>query len=99
WEHWHHKFQAAGVTVGPIAVPEDHFDCPQVAANGLLPEFADEAGLRTIDSPVRVADAPHVPPRHAPRIGQHSESILTELGIGDSAIAQLAASGAVGIGR
>src|SRR3569832_754682 len=97
WEHWRHKFMAAGGTVGPISEPEDHFDCPQVAANGLLPEFADETGLRTIDSPVRVAEAPHVAPRHAPRIGQHSEAILKELGFSGSAIVQLVESGAVGV--
>ncbi|HEY1711218.1 MAG TPA: CaiB/BaiF CoA-transferase family protein [Rhizomicrobium sp.] len=96
WEHWRQKFMGAGVTVGPITRPEDHFDCPQVAANDLLPEFADEPGLRTIDNPIRVADAPHVTPHHAPRIGQHSESILRELGFSSEMIEQLTFSGTVG---
>lgn len=98
WEHWRRKFLDAGVTVGPISQPEDHFDCPQVAANGFLPEFDDEPGLRTIDSPVRVADAPHIPPRHAPCIGQHSGDILRELGFDDENVRQLAKAGAVGLG-
>jgi crotonobetainyl-CoA:carnitine CoA-transferase CaiB-like acyl-CoA transferase len=98
WEHWHARFMAKGVTVGAIAEPQDHFDCPQVAANGLLPEFADEAGLRTIDSPLRVSGADKVPPRHAPRVGEHSAAILSELGYGTDSIARLAAVGAVELG-
>ena len=99
WEHWRAKFLSAGVTVGPISEPEDHFDCPQVAANRLLPEFADEAGLRTVDSPVRVADAPHVPPRHAPHIGEHTENILRELGFAPTAITELANQNAIGLSK
>jgi len=95
WEHWRHLFQEKGVTTGTIAQPEDHIDCPQVAANGLLPEFEDEGGLRTIDSPVRVDGAPHVRPRMAPRIGEHSEAILRELGYGAGAIAAMAETGTV----
>ena len=99
WPHWHHKFQAAGVTVGVISQPEDHFDCPQIAANGFLPEFADEAGLRTVDSPIRVADAPKTAPRMAPRVGEHTANVLRELGFTPSRIAELAEQGVVGVGE
>lgn len=97
WIHWHTLFVAHGVTVGTVAELQDHIHDPQVAANGLLPEFAGEDGLRTIDSPVRVADAPKVQPRMAPRIGEHSEAILSELGYAAGDIAKLVDSGAVGL--
>jgi len=94
WSHWRARFMEAGVTVGPIAETHDHLDCPQVEANGLLPEFANGDGLRTVDSPVRVADAPKVSPRMAPRIGEHTRGILEELGLASSAIDRMFATGA-----
>lgn len=97
WEHWRQRFLALGVTVGPISELQDHFECPQVAANGLLPEFVDEGGLRTIDSPIRVAGTPKTPPRMAPGIGEHTADILRELGFASDEIARLADQGAIGL--
>ncbi|HTP75899.1 MAG TPA: CoA transferase [Rhizomicrobium sp.] len=95
WHDWRDRFMAAGITFGPIAEPQDHRDCAQVAANGLLPAFEDLAGVRTVDSPIRVVDEPKVAPRMAPRIGQHSLKILRELGISAGEIESMRESGAV----
>ena len=95
WHDWRDRFMAAGITFGPIAEPQDHRDCAQVAANGLLPAFEDLAGVRTVDSPIRVVDEPKVAPRMAPRIGQHSLNILRELGISAGEIESMRESGAV----
>ena len=97
WNEWRERFLASGITYGPIAEARDHLDCPQVEANGLLPAFAGASGLRTVDSPIRVADAPKVPPRMAPQIGQHTRAILAELGLSAMQIEGMAASGAVEI--
>src|SRR5262249_55676849 len=70
WAEWRRRFTEAGVTFGPIGEFSDHLDCPQVAANGLLPTFADADGLRTVDSPIGVAGEKKVAPRMAPRIGE-----------------------------
>jgi len=97
WHDWRDRFMAAGITFGPIAEPQDHRDCAQVAANGLLPAFEDLAGVRTVDSPIRVVDEPKVAPRMAPRIGQHSLKILRELGISAGEIESMRESGAVSV--
>lgn len=97
WHDWRERFMAAGITFGPIAEPQDHRDCPQVAANGLLPTFEGSSGLRTIDSPIRVADARKVTPRMAPRIGEHSLTILRELGLSTRDIESMKESGAIGV--
>ncbi|MBV9418839.1 MAG: CoA transferase [Alphaproteobacteria bacterium] len=97
WEHWKHLFQQHGVTFGVISEPEDHAGDPQIAANGLLPEFAGENGLRTIDSPIRVNGSDKVQPRPAPCIGQNTRAILQELGYSDAAIGAMSDSGAVEI--
>ncbi|HTW35188.1 MAG TPA: CoA transferase [Rhizomicrobium sp.] len=97
WSEWQLRFHAAGITFGPIAEPHDHIDCPQVEANGLLPAFAGSSGLRTIDSPIRIADVPKAVPRMAPRIGEHTLAILDELGLSQSDIERMMRSGAVGV--
>jgi crotonobetainyl-CoA:carnitine CoA-transferase CaiB-like acyl-CoA transferase len=97
WDVWRTRFLASGITYGPIAEPADHVDCPQVEANGLLPAFAGSSGLRTVDSPIRLADEPKVTPRMAPNIGEHTRAILDELGLSAAQIERMAKSGAVEI--
>lgn len=94
WAEWRAIFQKAGITYGPIAQSGDHLICPQVKANGMLPEFADEAGLRTVDSPIRVDGATKRQPQMAPRIGQHTRTVLADFGCSDAEIDNLIAAGA-----
>jgi formyl-CoA transferase len=94
WPEWREIFQKAGVTFGPIAQPADHLECPQVAANGFLPEFADEPGLRTVDSPIRIEGETKQRPQMAPGIGEHTRAVLVECGITPAAIDRMIADGA-----
>ena len=94
WLEWRAMFVKAGITFGPIAKPEDHVQCPQVAANNFLPEFADQPGLRTVDSPIRVSGEAKSPPRMAPTIGQHTRAILGECGLNAAEIEAMIAKGA-----
>ena len=97
WHDWRTRFIEAGITFGPIAELEDHVDCPQVAANGLLPEIAGMSGLRTVDSPIHVKGEAKQTPRAAPAVGEHSQRILEELGLAASEIERLKKAGAVGM--
>jgi crotonobetainyl-CoA:carnitine CoA-transferase CaiB-like acyl-CoA transferase len=81
WLEWREMFLKAGITYGPIAQPAEHLTCPQVAANNMLPEFADEKGLRTVDSPIRIAGEHKPAPQMAPAIGQHTRTVLGEFGV------------------
>jgi formyl-CoA transferase len=81
WETWRARFRAAGLVFGLVAEVSDHLACPQIEANAFLTEFADRPGLRTIDSPFQVAGEAKQPPRMAPRIGQHTELVVTEFGL------------------
>jgi crotonobetainyl-CoA:carnitine CoA-transferase CaiB-like acyl-CoA transferase len=96
WHDWRERLTAAGITFGPIAEPRDHRDCPQVAANGLLPEFEGASKLRTVDSPIRVGGESKITPRMAPRIGEHSLAILREFGLSSEDIESMKESGAIG---
>ncbi len=94
WPEWRKMFQNAGITFGPIAKPADHLECPQVAANGFLPEFENQPGLRTVDSPIRIAGETKHRPQMAPSIGQHTRPILAECGISTDEIDCMIAQGA-----
>jgi formyl-CoA transferase len=94
WLEWRAMFVKAGITFGPIAKPEDHLECPQVAANNFLPEFADQPGLRTVDSPIRIAGETKQRPQMAPGTGQHTRQVLAECGITPAEIDAMIAAGA-----
>jgi crotonobetainyl-CoA:carnitine CoA-transferase CaiB-like acyl-CoA transferase len=94
WAEWRAIFQKAGITYGPIAQSGDHLNCAQVEANGMLPEFAGEPGLRTVDSPIRVQGADKAQPQMAPSIGEHTRKILSEFGASAAEIDGLIAKGA-----
>ena len=95
WAQWQELFTRAGVTYGPIAKTTDHLTCPQVAANGLLPEYADVPGLRTVDSPIRMQGEEKKHPVMAPGIGQHTRAVLSEFGLSATEIDSLLESGVV----
>ncbi|MBV9995425.1 MAG: CoA transferase [Caulobacteraceae bacterium] len=86
WDYWKARLAEAGVAFGFMATTADHADDPQVIANGLLPEFADGLGLRTVDSPFQIEGEAKQAPRMAPEVGEHSRGILEELGLGAAEI-------------
>ena len=94
WSEWRTMFQRAGITFGPIAKPDDHLACPQVAANNFLPEFENQPGLRTVDSPIAIKGETKQRPQMAPTIGQHTRAILAEFGVTPSEIENMIATGA-----
>jgi crotonobetainyl-CoA:carnitine CoA-transferase CaiB-like acyl-CoA transferase len=89
WENWRARLDAGGITFGIVARVDDHIADPQAEANGLLPEFEDGYGLRTVDSPFQVQGVAKVAPRMAPGVGQHTRQILEECGLGAAEIEAL----------
>jgi formyl-CoA transferase len=80
WAHWHAALSDAGITFGLVGRISDHPNDPQITANGLLPQFVDGGGLKTLDSPFQVAGVAKVRPRMAPQVGQHTRELLEEFG-------------------
>ncbi|HUD34831.1 MAG TPA: CaiB/BaiF CoA-transferase family protein [Variovorax sp.] len=83
-DEWWRLFNAAGVPAGPVYSVPQALEHPQIAERGMIGSFADAPGvgrdIRLVRTGFKVnGEAPRVdtPP---PRLGQHSDEILAELG-------------------
>ena len=90
-------FRKRGVTVGPIHDAASLLRDPHVAARGV---YVEEAGSGTVMHAVtpRLDGTPGGLRRAAPRCGEHSAAILSELGAGADEVAALAAKRAIRCG-
>jgi crotonobetainyl-CoA:carnitine CoA-transferase CaiB-like acyl-CoA transferase len=97
-DEWGKIFDAANLIWGPVMglheVPQD----PHAQELGMFPtiEHPQLGTYTTVNIPMRFATADVKPQGPAPQIGQHSEQILRDFGMGDEAIAALKNAGTVG---
>jgi glutaryl-CoA transferase len=94
---WVARMEKGQIAAGPIYEFDEVFDDPQVAHLGLVAEF-DQPGLgpvRVLDFPARASATPASIRRPAPRIGEHTDEVLEELGLAAEEIDRLAAAGVV----
>ena len=82
-DEWLAAFEAVGVPCGPINTLDRVFDDPHVKARGLkqtLPH--DQAGqVDLVANPIRFNGTQMSAGIAPPHLGQHTESVLEELGI------------------
>jgi crotonobetainyl-CoA:carnitine CoA-transferase CaiB-like acyl-CoA transferase len=64
----------------------------QMAANGVFVEIDDPVlgRVRTVDTPLQIEGHPKVTRTPAPRLGEHTREILTEIGLREQEIQSLA---------
>jgi crotonobetainyl-CoA:carnitine CoA-transferase CaiB-like acyl-CoA transferase len=79
------------VPAGPVHELTDVLDDPQVAANGAIVEFEHPHGgrMRQARPAARFAATPASPGAPAPRLGEHTDAVLFEIGYGRAEIARL----------
>ncbi|GKT20517.1 CaiB/BaiF CoA-transferase family protein [Acidovorax sp. SUPP3334] len=95
---WIALLQDKAVPCGPINTLAEAFDDPQVQARGLRveqsrwPQGAAGDGVARIAgvaSPLRLSATPPVLHRAPPALGQHTDEVLTEMGLAPERIAEL----------
>jgi formyl-CoA transferase len=95
--HWYEVFNGVHVAFGAVREPQEVVKDPQLRANDIvIPiEGAGDKLTSTVNSPIQVHGVAKVPARRAPRIGEHNDEVLKELGFGVDEIAGLRTSGAI----
>jgi len=92
------ELEAARIPAGPVLSPQQALDHPHIRAMRLLLPL-DFPGLGTpapvARVPLELSATPGVIRHRAPRLGEHSDAILAELGYGEAEIAALRAEGTV----
>ncbi len=96
-EHWIARLEQAGVPCAPIHDYSQVFNDPHLLAR----EFFWDAphptlgSIRQLGNPVRLSAVPPRRDRAAPRLGEDSAAVLTELGHGQDRIADLMRRGVI----
>jgi crotonobetainyl-CoA:carnitine CoA-transferase CaiB-like acyl-CoA transferase len=81
--YWIERFNEGGVACGLINSMSEVFDDPQVQHLALVKDVvsAHQGPQRMVGQPVQLARTPSAIVRSAPRRGEHTAEVLTELGI------------------
>ncbi len=96
-DDWLARFEPLDVPVNRIAFVEEAGTDEQIRVNGMAVTPQDDAAEQppVITHPIKITSAPPVPPRRAPRLGEHSAEILAELGYDAEAIRAMADDGVI----
>lgn len=88
---------SAGIPAGPIYDVAQMLDDPQAKARGMVVETQHPVfgSLLTIGNPVKLSETPWALRRVAPRLGDHTAEVLSELGYSQSEMAGLHAQGII----
>ncbi len=95
--HWYEMFNGVHVTFGAVRGPQEVINDPQLQANDIIVPLNGAGGklTSTISSPLQVHGVAKVPAKRAPKIGEHNDEVLRQLGFSATEIDGLRASGAI----
>ena len=103
-DEWVTFFAGEDICVSPVLTLSEALSHPQARARGMVVEVESPFGGRDRQPgrPLKFrgpgeggADLPEEPPRRPPRLGEHDEEILAELGYRDEQIASLRRKGVI----
>jgi formyl-CoA transferase len=94
--HWIELLESKDLLCAPIRSLGEALRDPQTATNGMIVEIErDGEPVRTIDSPVHLSASAARVPLAPPRLGEHTDDILAELGYDAERIGALRTAGVI----
>lgn len=92
-----HKLDQTGVPCGPINSVGDAVTSPQAVARNMMVEIDHPIvkNLVTPAFPVKLSATPATVRQHPPLLGEHTEEVLTTLGLGKEEIAMMRIDGVI----
>src|SRR5712692_10210434 len=95
--HWYEVFNGVHVPFGAVRDPQEVVNDPQLQANEIVVPLEGAGGklTSTISSPIQVHGVSKVPAKRAPKIGEHNDEVLKELGFREDEIDGLRSRGAI----
>ncbi|WP_321797565.1 CoA transferase [Caballeronia sp. J97] len=89
-EYWKTTFDAARVIYGVVQVIEEVVRDEQMYANDIIVPLAEptEYATHTVSSPIQIVGVDKVVPRRAPQLGEHSATIMEQLGYSEHEISR-----------
>ncbi|MFN4115008.1 MAG: CaiB/BaiF CoA transferase family protein [Inhella sp.] len=96
-EHWVTRFEALGVPATAVASVPEALQHPQSLARDMLGPLnpAEPDGRLTVQSPLKLSLSPVQTRYPPPRLGEHSQRLLRDLGISDAEIQALQDAGVI----
>lgn len=98
YDEWVELLTANRFTFGDVRKTEELLSDPQMLEGGVLRRIEDGAAGAdyVVDTPLWVEHSPKMPPTMPPEFGEHTDTILSELGFNEQHIAELRRGGVVG---
>jgi crotonobetainyl-CoA:carnitine CoA-transferase CaiB-like acyl-CoA transferase len=92
--HWIGLLESHDIPACRVNLLEDILAHPQMEANGTIVERTDDrrGRIRTLAPPVKLSATPSSVERLAPALGEHTDAVLAEFGVGAAEIAELRAA-------
>jgi crotonobetainyl-CoA:carnitine CoA-transferase CaiB-like acyl-CoA transferase len=93
--YWIERLNAGGVACGVINNVKDMFAEPQIQHLGMVKDVVSKhlGAQKLVGQPMQLERTPSTIARAAPRRGEHTEEILTELGLQSDDLARMKSTG------
>ncbi len=96
-DHWMERLEAAGVPCGPVSYGANLYEDPQVKALDMMWRLENQelGAYDTVGHPIRFSKTRVTPGKGAPTLGQDTDALLAEAGLGKDEIRRYREAGVV----